>query len=60
MAEPRTDRWLLGASLHDFAPKDFHAYTAWGGYSWNNRFDLLYGLGYNDGLHQNLMGVIRF
>jgi hypothetical protein len=60
MAPARTDRWLLGLSLLDFSPRESKNYTAWGGYSFRNRFDLLYGLNYRDGLHQNILGIIRF
>lgn len=58
--EQRTSRWLAGVSLKDWSPKDSKAYTAWGGYSFRNRLDVLYGLGYEDSLVQNIMLVGRF
>jgi len=60
MPPTRTDRWLLGLSLLDFSPRAMNSYTLWGGYSFRNRFDLLYGLNSNDGLHQSILGIVRF
>lgn len=60
MPPARTDRWLLGLSLLDFSPRVASSYTLWGGYSFRNRFDLLYGLNANDGLHQSVLGIVRF
>jgi hypothetical protein len=60
MPPVKTNRWLVGLSLLDFSPRDTRQYTLWGGYSFWNRLDLLYGLNYKDGVHQNVMGVVRF
>jgi hypothetical protein len=56
----KNSRLLIGLSLLDFSPRDVRQYTLWGGYSFWNRLDLLYGLNYKDGIHQNVMGIVRF
>jgi hypothetical protein len=56
----RQDRWLGALSLQNFTPRLWTSYTIWGGYSFQNRFDLLYGLNYKDGINQQVMGVVRF
>lgn len=60
LAPPRTDRWLAGIGLLNFSPSDASNYTAYGGYGFRNRVDLLYGLSYDDRINQSILLVWRF
>lgn len=54
------NRWLVGADLRDLDPKNYQAWTIYGGYSLSNRLDLMAGLGRREGLESHLMAVLRF
>jgi len=60
LAPAREDRYLLGAGLLDFSPKDFHAYRMYAGYSFKNRVDVFYGIGEDDGIRQSVNVIFRF
>lgn len=60
MAGHRTDRWLLGLSVLDFAPREGENWRIQGGYSFRNRADVLLGLGYDGGIRSQLTLVWRF
>lgn len=56
----RTDRWLLGISNRNWAPRDIGHYGLWGGYSFRNRLDLLAGAINSHKAEFHLLVVARF
>lgn len=60
LAPPRTDRWLLGAGLLNLSPRSSSNWTGYAGYGFRNRFDLLYGLSYDDRINQTILFIVRF
>lgn len=60
MAPPRTDRWLVGATLLDFSPAEAKNYRLNAGYSWRNAVDVLAGAGADNGFTSSLQVVLRF
>lgn len=60
-ASARADRWLLALDLRNFAPNTYTSYTAYVGYSFRNRVDLLAGAGMRDDrVEPHVMAVARF
>jgi hypothetical protein len=60
LAPHRADRWLLGAGLLNLSPRSSSNWTGYAGYGFRNRFDLLYGLSYNDRINHSILFVVRF
>lgn len=56
----RADRWLLGLDLRDFSPRSSESWTAYAGYSFRNRLDVLAGARMDDGVEPHVMVVGRF
>lgn len=56
----RTDRWLLGLSLHGPSPSDAGSYRVLAGYSFKNRLDLFAGVGYDETVKTEVSLMARF